>query len=227
MNDQAEFPRNHNQVALPLDEQARIAIDEALAPAAARWKELEASYGRAPAEITSETTAENVTTLIAQIGALLKRTDGYHEAAKAPWLEATRTIDGVANRLREPAREAKRELERRLTAYQAEKQRKVEEERRRERESFEAAGDPEPAWVDPRLLEKQHVAVRSLEGATAHLQSDIDVEIVDVKKIPKRYLERPRVLAALIAELKPDLKKGDKVAGAKAVPKKQSRVRRG
>lgn len=225
--DQAEFPRNHNFANMPLEEQATIAISEALSKANTRWKELEVSASKAPAAIDDEHTAEKFTTLIAQMSALEGAIDLAHAGAKAPFLEAGRIVDGVKNRLIEQVRAKKAALQGTLTAYQVEKQRRVEAERAALRAQDEAAGEPEPSMVDSAAQDRRHVTIRSGEGASSHLVDEIDVEILDVKKIPKRYLDRPKVLAAIRAELKPDLKKGDKIAGAKGIPRKQSRVRRG
>lgn len=227
MADEAEFPRSHNYETLPLDEQAKVSIDQALIPSNTRWTELEASAGRAPAEITSEFIAENFTTLIAQLGALEARIERAHADAKAPYLEAGRVIDGVKTKLLDKVSGKKKELQTKLTAYQTAKQAKIEAERAALRAADEAKGDPEPAFVDTRAQDRKVVTIRSSEGASAHLAADIEVEIVDVKKIPKRYLMRPKVLAAICAELKPDLKKGDVVAGAKSKTVQSSRVRRG
>jgi hypothetical protein len=225
VSDQAEFPKTHNYAALPLDEQAQIAIDDALAPAKKRWDALEASFGRAPATIDEEFVAEQVTTLIAQMGALVKAIEIAHAGAKDPFLQAGRLVDGVKNALYEKVDVARRALQARLTAYQTAKQTRIEAERAALRAADEEKGDPEPG-IQPQA-DHRVVTIRSGEGASAHLADDIDVEILDVKRIPKRYLERPKVLAAIKAELKPDLKKGDTIAGAKGVKKQQSRVRRG
>lgn len=227
MADEPEFPRSHNYESLPLDEQAKVSIDQALIASNTRWTEIEASSARAPAVIEDEFTAEKVTTLIAQLGALEARIERAHGEAKAPYLDAGRVIDGVKNKLLEKVQAKKRTVQAALTAYQTAKQDKIEAERAAQRAADEAKGDPEPAFVDTRAQDRKVVTIRSGEGASAHLAADIEVEIVDVKKIPKRYLMRPKVLAAICAELKPDMKKGDAVAGAKSKTVQSSRVRRG
>jgi hypothetical protein len=227
VTEEAEFPRSHNLASLPLDEQAKLAIDEALIQPGKRWGELEGSFARAPAEIVDDHVAQQVTTLIAQMGALLRKIDLAHATAKEPWLTAGRIIDGITNGLAEQVKTKKRELEQRLTSYQTGKKAEIEREREAIRKADEAKGDPEPAMVDLRQQDRARVTIRSDQGASAHLQDDIEVEIVDPKKIPKRYLMRPKVLAAIAAELKPDMKKGDTVAGAVARPVTKSRVRRG
>jgi hypothetical protein len=212
---------------MPLEEQAKLGIDEALIRPRSRWGELEASFTRAPASIPDDHVAQQVTTLVAQMGALLAAIERAHDEAKEPWLTAGRIVDGITKGLSEQVVEKKRDLEARLTAFQTAKKVRIEAERARQREQDEARGDPEPAMVDVRQQDKARVTIRSDQGASAHLRDDIDVEITDPKKIPKRYLMRPKVLAALAAELKPDLKKGDVIAGAIAKPITKSSVRRG
>lgn len=213
--------------SLPLDEQAKLAIDEQLAPRRTRWAELEESFGRAPAEIPDEHVAQKVTTLIAQMGALIRAIELSHQTAKQPWLDAGRTIDGIKNALADQVETAKRTLEQRLTAYQTAKADRIEAERAALRAQDEERGDPEPGWQDPRLQDRQHVTIRSDQGASAHLADVYDIEIVDPKKVPKRYLQRPKVIAAIIAEVRADVTKGDTIAGVKATKQKKSRVRRG
>lgn len=221
-----QFPRSHNLPDLPIEDQAKLGIDEALIRPRSRWGELEASFGRAPAKIPDEHVAQQVTTLVGQMAALLAAIGRAHDEAKEPWLMAGRVVDGITKGLEEQVVEKKRELEARLTAYQTAKKAAIEAERARQREADEARGDPEPAMVDVRQQDKARVTIRSDQGASAHLRDDIEVEILDVKKVPVRYLRRPKVLAALAAELKPDLKKGDEIAGAKAKPITKSTVRR-
>jgi hypothetical protein len=168
-----------------------------------------------------------VTTLVAQMGALYGRIDLAHAHAKEPWLQAGRVVDGIANRLREKVKAAKDELERRLTAYQTEKQARIEAERAKDRESYEEKDDPEPAWVDRAAQDRQHVTIRSVEGASSHLQKDVDIVVADPRKVPIRYLRRPKVLAAIIAEVRADVRKGDKIAGISSETVSKSRVRRG
>lgn len=229
MTEKAEFPRTHNlpPEPLPLDQQAQLAIDEALIQPKKRWGELDASFARAPAEIVDDHVAQQVTTLIAQMAALLRKVELAHATTKEPWLTAGRIIDGVTNGLAEQVNAKKVELEQRLTSYQTGKKAEIERERAAIREADEAKGDPEPAMVDLRQQDRARVTIRSDQGASAHLHDDIEVTIVDPKKIPKRYLMRPKVLAAIAAEVKPDMKKGDTVAGAVSKSITKSRVRRG
>jgi hypothetical protein len=216
-------PNDHNQTGLLPEERAAIEIDAALEAPRARWLEIQAGIERAPEKIEDETTAEKFTTLIAQLQALLKRIDRAHDDAKEPWLAAGRKVDAVSNVLYSTVDEKSRQMQARLTAYQVAKQAAIDAERKRLRD-LEAA-DPEPAVVNLVQQDRARTRVRSVEGASAHLVEQVSVKILDVKKIPKRYLTRPKVLAAIMAELLPDIRKGDTIAGAERVGELQSRVK--
>jgi hypothetical protein len=51
------------------------------------------------------------------------------------------------------------------------------------------------------------------------------MEIIDIRKIPGRYLNRPKVLAALRSEILPDIRKGDAVEGVKRLDGLKSHVK--
>lgn len=218
-----QFPSNHNLQSLPPEEQARLAIETALEIPRARWAQLEAAVERAVTVVENETQAENFTTAIAQLQALAKRIGFEHDRVKEPWLAAARMVDNLTNVLLEKVELAKSNLQARLTAYQIAKQQRVEEERERIRAA--EADDPEPAYVDHAKVDKARVRVRSVEGAIAHLAQKIEIEIVDVKAIPDRYFARERVRKALIAEILPDVRKGDQVDGVKRIEGLESRVK--
>lgn len=223
-DDTGSHPSNHNLASLSAEEQAIYTIDSALEKPTERWEQLKGGFERAPEIIESETIAEAVTTLIGQMQALSDKITFVHRETKEPWLAATNVIDGRTNRLRELVDEAKKRLQSRLTAYQVAKQAKIEAERAAVR--AQEAEDPEPGW-SPRLDASKHsTKIRSIEGATAHLVDKTTVEIVSMRKVPLRYLNRPKVIAALKAEILPDARKGDEIAGVKVGTEKQSHVKR-
>jgi hypothetical protein len=224
VNDIPQHPSNHNLASLTPEEQAIYTIDAALEGPNTRWEQLKAGFEKAPEIIETETVAEGFTTIIAQLQALRDRINIAHRDAKEPWLAATTAIDGRSGRLRDLVEGAQKRLQERLTAYQVAKQNKIEDERRRQRE-IEAA-DPEPGW-SPRLDASKHATkIRSVEGASAHLVDVTVVTIDDFRKIPLRYLQRPKVVAALQTEMLPDARKGDKIAGATVTTQKRSQVKR-
>ena len=216
---------DHNYAGLTPAERAKLEIDSSLERARARWDQIEKAAGNAPAEITSETEAENFTTVVAQLQALEKAIERAHDDVKEPYLTAGRVVDNVSKFLSDKVEQLRRTLQSRLTAYQVEKQRKIEEERKRIRDA--EAEDPEPAWTNStrQTLDKSRVKVRSVEGASAHLAQQTDLEIIDVREIPDRYLNRPKVLAALRSEILPDIRKGDDVPGVKRIDGFTSRVK--
>jgi hypothetical protein len=214
---------DHNFAGLSLDERARLELETSLESARERWAEIEQAIANAPAEITTETQAENFTTVVAQLQAVLKRVDQAHQDVKDPYLAAGRVVDAGANVLREKIRDVKSRLELAITRYQLKKQDEIERQRADERRR--EAEDPEPALVPHRDTDRRRSRVRSIEGASAHLQDVVHVEIVDVLKIPLRYLNRPKVRQALISELMPDARKGDEIEGIKVHRGAQSRVK--
>lgn len=214
---------DHNLATLPLPERAKLELESALETARGRWATIEKAIANAPAVIETETQAENFTTVVAQIQALLKRIDAAHDDVKEPYLAAGRVVDSGTAVLRELVAKAKRQLEERITGYQAEKQRKIDAARALERQR--EADDPEPAFVPHRQTDRQRARVRSVEGASAHLTDTINVEILDVTQIPLRYLNRPKVIQALISEITPDARKGDEIEGIKVHRGLQSRVK--
>jgi hypothetical protein len=215
--------RLSNFADMDLQDRAELELETATEGARKRWAEIEAAIARAPSVIEDETQAENFTTVVAQIQALLVRVDAAHDDVKGPYLAAGRFVDAATNILRSRIEDRKVELELRITAYQVRKQQKIAAQRLAERER--EAADPEPAFIPHREVDRKRARVRSLEGATAHLVDTTDIEIVDVTKIPPRYLNRPKVLAALRSEILPDVRKGDQVEGVKKIDGVQTRVK--
>lgn len=214
---------DHNFATMALDDRAALELESALEGPRARWAELSAAVEGAPATIGTETQAENFTTVVGQLQALLKRVDAAHDDVKEPYLNAGRRVDGATFVLREKISDAKELLQLRITAYQTGKQRKIEEERAALRK--QEAEDPEPTVVPFEEMDRRRSRIRSVEGASAHLVPVVEVEIVDITKIPLRYLTRPRVIQALKTEILPDVRKGDVVEGVKKITDLQSRVK--
>jgi hypothetical protein len=212
-----------NFSGLSPEERAALELESALTGARERWGTIDEATINAPQTITTETEAENFTTVVAQLQALLKRVDQVHDDVKEPYLTAGRKVDGMTAVLRDRIVDRKVRLETTLTRYQVAKQRAIDEERERLRQL--EAEDPEPAIIPHRQTDSKRSRVRSLEGAVAHLTTEIDIEIVDVSQIPPRYLNRPRVLAALRSEILPDVRKGDDVPGVNKIDGLKSRVK--
>lgn len=215
-------PAGDNYSSFTPEEHAIQALEDALEAPRKRWGEISDKVGNVEAvTIADDTKAENVTTVIASIQALIKRVDSAHDTVKEPYLNAGRRVDAMTNVLRERIIILRDRLQAKLTAYQVEKQRQIDAERQAVRQ--QEAEDPEPGWQPPTTRGRHRI--RSVEGATAHLTSTVDIEITDVAKIPWRYLMRPKVLLALRAEILPDVRKGDVVEGVKKIEGLESRVK--
>lgn len=212
-----------NSSAFTPEERARQEIDDALESARKRWDELQKAFGgnAAAVSVADDTKAENVTTVIAQLQALLKRIDQQHDDVKEPYLLAGRTVDGVTNALKDHVARARDALQRTLTAFHAAKQARIDAERAAIRAREEQ--DPEPGWTPPTT--RGRTRIRSVEGATAHLTTKVDCVIEDVTKIPERYLKRDRVMAAIKAEVLHDIRRGDEIPGVRKVSGLESRVK--
>ncbi|MES2903238.1 MAG: hypothetical protein V4696_03550 [Pseudomonadota bacterium] len=214
---------DHNMAWLTPDERAKYEIDAALEGPTERWTALALSIDKAPAKISSVDEAEKFTTLVAQLQACRERVNNAHRDSKEPWLSAGRVVDGVAGALRDKIGDAIADLSARLTDWQVSEQKRIELERAAVRAA--EIEDPEPGWQRPQDTSRRASRVRSVEGASAHLTSVVDIEIVDFRAIPDRYFTRPKVLAALRAEILPDVRKGDAVPGVKKIEQAQSRVK--
>lgn len=202
---------DHNFATMSLEERARLELEAALEGPRERWAQIEKAIANATAEINDESQAENFTTVVAQIKALLDRVDRAHDDVKEPYLGAGRHVDAATNVLREKIRDAKGKLELALTNYQLRKQKEIESQRAEERRR--EAEDPEPSFVPHADTDRRRSRVRSVEGASAHLTDTVAITIDDVMKIPLRYLKRPKVAAAIISEMLPDVRKGDEIEG--------------
>lgn len=108
-----------------------------------RAAELIAAADRVPASVDSDETAGKIGDFIKQITACHKAAEGARVAEKEPHLAASRIVDGFFKAITDPLEKAKKDIERRLTAYLREKadaeRRAREEAARIEREAAEAA----------------------------------------------------------------------------------------
>jgi hypothetical protein len=116
----------------------RDRLAEASKPLLRRRDELLAALERAPAVIEDEETCGQVADYIKRITACAKAAEGARVAAKEPYLEAERAVDGFYRAIIDPLDKLKRQIEPKITAYQRAKaeveRRRREEEARRQRE---------------------------------------------------------------------------------------------
>lgn len=222
MNAEPLHPSNHNLVGLTPEEQARYSIESAFEGPRSRWTDLKAAVEKCPEAVDNQTIAEKATTLIAQLQALRARIRDAHADAKEPWLAAGRTVDNARTAFDSEVASALNDVTARLEDYQLRELKRIEAERAAQRQK--EAEDPEPSWAPRMDNSRAAVRVRSVEGASAHLTTEVTVEIVDVLKIPLRFLNRPKVIAALISEITPDARKGDEIEGIKVHHGAKTRV---
>lgn len=201
----------HNSKALPLEDQALIAIKTGLEDQEENITKRLASYARAPAVIETEDQAEGVTTLMQQLRTIGGNIDRIHETVKAPYLQAGRVVDGIAGGKRAPLVDAFNDLQERLTAYQSKRQKQIDDERAAERKKLEEMNEPEPVYVAPAPAKR--VTTRSAYGAKATLQQEKVFTVTDPKKVPIAILRNPKVLAAIISVARPRMLQGEKVTG--------------
>jgi Xaa-Pro aminopeptidase len=128
-----------------------------------RASRLELQVLRLPAQLETEEEAAKVTDTAAALAILIKDTEKFHQEEKAPYLAASRVVDGFKTRLTDPLAKAVAVLKTRLKVYQdaqraraeAEAAQRAQEERDRqaaalkaERDAREAAAAAEKALAD-------------------------------------------------------------------------------
>ncbi len=218
--------QGHNMQALEFDRQAELSINDRLAPSVERLAAIEKGLANEPDVIETENTAESITTIIAQLQALVDRIELNRKDVKQPFLGAGDRVDSIAGRLRMKAEGIKTRLNEKLTGYQNAKLARIAAERAAERQR--EIEDPEPSFVPHAVVDSQRkVQVRSVEGARAHLTENVDITVTDVRLVPERYLNRPSVIKALISEMRSDVRKGDEIPGIDIKRFNTSRVSRG
>lgn len=206
-----------------LNDIAKDAIDEALAKLKPRYDQLMDSAKRAHA--TDRESAGKVTDLVGMFASLEGHLNRAHSEAKAPYLEAGRVVDGRAAEWRDEMSEERKRLNGLVTAYQQAEAKRIADLRAAERRA--EAADPEPSMADNAEVDRKVSTLRGDYGASARLQDVLVIDKVAVKKLPKRFLERPKILAVIEAEAKVLIRAGEPVTGVTSRTEKQSRVRKG
>lgn len=154
----------------------------------ARRDELLSGVERAPAEIADEEICGKVADLVKMIMACHKASEAARVAAKEPYLEAGRAVDGFYRAITDPLEKARKTLDQRLTAYQ---RRKAEEERRRREE--EAA----------RQRAEAEAARRAAEEAEAKARDERDLADAITAEEIARQAVADAAMAQRAAEAKP------------------------
>lgn len=212
----------HNQPSDP-SEVARDAITQALEPMRPRLAKLLESEKRA--KIDDEHDAAKITDLVAMFQTLQGNIDHAHEGAKAPWLEAGRVVDGLSAGMRDQVIDAKTRLLAKLTVWQTAEAKRISDERKAERAEFK--DDPEPSVVGHGFADSKRVATRGDMGAKASLSEFITIDRVEVKRLSKAFLERPKILRVIEDEARVMLRAGAKVTGVTHSTSAKTQVRKG
>lgn len=162
-----------------------------------RRDELLAAGARVPA-IDNEDAARKVTDFIRQIAAATKAADAARVAAKEPYLEGGRVVDGFFRPIMDPLSDLKKSVERRLTDYLREKEaqarREREEQQRLAREAAERArAEAEAkakALADEQSLSAAIEAEKAAETASADLvkaEQAADVKAAELSRTRGEY----------------------------------------
>lgn len=219
-------PIGHN-VPPPEDmnETAKREIDAALVKVEARLVVLKQSAERAKATTRDE--AGKVTDLVGMFATLEGALNRAHSEVKAPYLDAGRVIDGRAAGIREQIDERRKAMLQLVEDYQTAEAKKIADLREAERAAEAADPEPTAATVTHAEVDRKRVEIRGDYGASAKLVDHTIVTAVDVKKLPKRFLERPDIRALIEKEALKLHKAGEPVNGVTYGTATGSRVRKG
>lgn len=201
-------PRDHNRP--PLDEMIVIEFNEAIEPLAGRITELLAAADRA-GPCTDEITAGKYGDYIRMVSVAVDKTDAERVRIKAPYLAATRALDGAAKSKVDALADAKAKVKRHLDVFvaaeeakrRAEHERNMAEQRRlqaeaaaeaeKERQRLQAAADAEAAKERARLqaIEDERAAAAGREAAKVIVKAAVvEVEPEPVYVAPVAEPER-------------------------------------
>lgn len=218
-------PVGHNQPPPDLDplEIAKAAIDAALLPIIPRLETRLASAGRA--KIDNLEDARKVTDLVALLSTSEGSINRAHSETKAIYLDCGRVVDGRAAEWRDKIGDERKRLNTMLTTFQQAEAAKVKALREAERAAEQQ--DPEPTATSHEAVDRSLATVRGDFGASSKLAEVLVIQSVDVKKLPKAFLNRPKILAIIEAEAKVVIKAGGTVTGVVSGKTSEARVRKG
>jgi hypothetical protein len=161
-----------------------------------RRDELLAAEARIPA-INDEDAARKVSDFIKQITAASKSADGARVAAKEPYLEGGRGIDGFFKAISDPLTDLKKKVERRLTDYLRAKE--AEERERRQREEREARERAEQARREAEAAAQAMRDAASLDEAV-QAEKAADAAAADAVKAEVAATAKPAELSRVRGE---------------------------
>jgi len=264
----------------PLDEMIVIEFNEAIAPLIGKIDDLLAAADRA-GPCTDDITAGKYGDYIRMVSAASAKVDEARVSIKAPYLAATRALDGRAKSTLDNLADGKAKVKRHLDVFiaaeeakrRAEHERNMAEQRRlqaeaaaeaeKERQRLQAAADaeaakerarlqaiederaaaagreaakvivkaevvevePEPVYVAP-VAEVEKTVVRSDLGSRVGAKTVWKHEIEAFRQIPDAILKSPRVVEAVDAAIKAQIRAGVRsIKGVRIWSEQESSVR--
>jgi hypothetical protein len=210
-----------------------------------RQKELLEAANRAPKTCEDDETARKLTDFCGQMAACIAAATKAHKVEKEPWLQGGRMVDSFYRDIREPLEVFKRSFELLLGGWQQRKQeaeRKValEAERlaREEMERLAAAAESEAdledaiAQEDAALEQAAIAAARPLERsrihgdlATGSLITDYEYELIDLSKVPLKFLMLNDSAVRAHIRSRPKDGKPEPIPGLHFTPRYSARIR--
>lgn len=182
----AGIGHNSGAPAIPTPQQIHADLEIGNVSLLARRDELLAAAGRVPAEI-DDAIEGRVIDFIKQINACASKAKEAFKAAKEPYLEGGRAVDGFFKKITDPLDAAKKTLNDRLTAHL---RRKEAEERRRREEAERLA------------REAAETARREAEEAARRLAEESQLDDAIAKEREARQAAADAAAAARAAEAK-------------------------
>lgn len=237
-----------NSGDVPLAVQIKDNLTEKHGDVINRSAALAGMIDRAPKAVDNLEDANKISEAVRQCTAFIKMATSLRVEEKEPYLEGGRAVDGFFGGLTQAVQKTKEALERIRTVYdiqvEAEERRLREEEARKAREeadrlAAQARSDAQKdrAAVAEARAEETHEAtkVRPAEltrtrtdtGVVTSLRSEWKHEVIDAKKVPKKFMVPSEQLlrAAVKAAVTPDGKCPLEIPGVRIYEHKFSQVR--
>ena len=174
-----------------------------------RADELLAAVERVPATL-DQATVGRAADFVKQIGTHAKMIEERRSAAKQPYLEAGRVIDGAFKSIADPLTAAKKRVEAKIGDYQRkvadeERKRREEEARRAAEEAERAAAEAKTATDLETAIQREEEAKKAAEaalakpaemarthgamGAVATVRTTWEFEIENAADVPRQYCQ--------------------------------------
>ena len=209
-----------NSGDVPLAQQISENLREKHPDVVKRSGDLAGMIDRAPTAVDNEDDANKVSEAVRQCSAFLKMAGELRVSEKEPYLEGGRAVDGFFRNLTDTVEKTKNALLRVRTDYdvaveRAARQRREEEARKAREEAERIAAeaktraDLERVAVAESRAEEAHQATkvtaaeltrtRTDTGVTTSLRSEWDFEILEARKVPRKFcVPDPKLIKAAV-----------------------------